>query len=575
MRLSRISEASYIVYQDDPTNPSMYYVEDGRTGQIEYTSSDGADAIQYAINKANTLGGGVVFLRRGLFLVSRTVTLKSGVKLVGEGIDITVLKVPIQDYSFGTVIDIDGASGVEVVDLTIDRNGTKTLSDSWVNMGLSGENCSDVAIRRVKIINTMNYAMVFGGNKQGDINTAPYAPCRNVVVESCKIVNSYKDGIHFFGGENIWVVDNYLEKLVDDAVAFSSDINYPVSNVVIRGNIVRKSDFQWTNGVKLNSGWQNLATPANGIFSNIIISENEMVEVAQEGVSISLENSNASNVDKMANNLIIANNRLKSIFINSADRVTIKGNVVGTIRVTPGAYYISLVTGVYNVNIVGNVVSNINIPGYPGVTSGNLMNVNINDNLITGEILIGSPAKYINVVGNMFMHTGGSNSVRVAGDPSAPPQYVLISGNLSFGNGIIWNNYIVGYETGKYVGTNVLILNNIGLGAKNYSVATNPNCSNIFIAGNYGDKGIDIRGTNVVVKRNYSYITEKSGVAKISAGSTRVTVTHGLASAPSRVLVTPYGNIRVWVENITSTSFDIVTDTAPTTDINVAWYAEV
>jgi hypothetical protein len=29
------------------------------------------------------------------------------------------------------------------------------------------------------------------------------------------------------------------------------------------------------------------------------------------------------------------------------------------------------------------------------------------------------------------------------------------------------------------------------------------------------------------------------------------------------------------VENITSTSFDIVTDTAPTSDLNIAWYAEV
>jgi hypothetical protein len=64
-------------------------------------------------------------------------------------------------------------------------------------------------------------------------------------------------------------------------------------------------------------------------------------------------------------------------------------------------------------------------------------------------------------------------------------------------------------------------------------------------------------------------------VATIPAGSTRVTVSHELVTTPSRVLVTPYGNARVWVENIGSTSFDIVTDVAPTTDLRVAWYAEV
>jgi len=76
---------------------------------------------------------------------------------------------------------------------------------------------------------------------------------------------------------------------------------------------------------------------------------------------------------------------------------------------------------------------------------------------------------------------------------------------------------------------------------------------------------------------NYSIVRfyRNKGVANIPAGQTRVTVNHYLVSAPTRVLITPYGNARVWVENITSTSFDIVTDTAPTSDLTVAWYAEV
>jgi len=85
------------------------------------------------------------------------------------------------------------------------------------------------------------------------------------------------------------------------------------------------------------------------------------------------------------------------------------------------------------------------------------------------------------------------------------------------------------------------------------------------------------QGLNTVVRGNIGYVTENSGVATISAGSTRVTVSHGLANAPSKVLITPLGQPpnKLWVENITSTSFDIVTDTAPTADLNVSWQAEV
>ncbi len=61
--------------------------------------------------------------------------------------------------------------------------------------------------------------------------------------------------------------------------------------------------------------------------------------------------------------------------------------------------------------------------------------------------------------------------------------------------------------------------------------------------------------------------TVVGGIATITAGTTRVTVSHGLATTPTKVLVTPIGNPngRFWVENITDTSFDIVIATASST----------
>ena len=74
----------------------------------------------------------------------------------------------------------------------------------------------------------------------------------------------------------------------------------------------------------------------------------------------------------------------------------------------------------------------------------------------------------------------------------------------------------------------------------------------------------------------YRYKRRNSGNATIGAGSTRITVSHNLVTTPSKILITPLGSPpgKLWVENITATSFDIVTDTAPTADLNVAWYAE-
>jgi len=67
-----------------------------------------------------------------------------------------------------------------------------------------------------------------------------------------------------------------------------------------------------------------------------------------------------------------------------------------------------------------------------------------------------------------------------------------------------------------------------------------------------------------------------AGAATIPAGSTSVTVNHGLLAAPSKVLVTPTANIgAVWVESITSTSFTIRCSTAPPADTIVYWYAEL
>jgi hypothetical protein len=71
-------------------------------------------------------------------------------------------------------------------------------------------------------------------------------------------------------------------------------------------------------------------------------------------------------------------------------------------------------------------------------------------------------------------------------------------------------------------------------------------------------------------------LNRNSGVATIPANSTSVTVNHGLACTPEKVMITPLSQPSgsIWVSGINNTSFTINTSTPPSTDLPVAWYAE-
>jgi len=73
-------------------------------------------------------------------------------------------------------------------------------------------------------------------------------------------------------------------------------------------------------------------------------------------------------------------------------------------------------------------------------------------------------------------------------------------------------------------------------------------------------------------------VSHNSGNATITAGTTTVTVTHGVyCPVPIynlRVIVTPLENVgNFWVTNRTATTFEICVETAPSSDIHFIWYA--
>ena len=155
---------------------------------------------------------------------------------------------------------------------------------------------------------------------------------------------------------------------------------------------------------------------------------------------------------------------------------------------------------------------------------------------------------------------GGSKSIRLFG----------CKGNSNTGNGLWIANATVVIVVGGHFDNNDAYGINESSPSDYNIIALND------VRGN--TKGaISYVGSNSKILRNVGYVAENKGTATISAGSTSVTVSHGLAATPSKVLVTPIGDPgdRFWVANVGSSSFDIAVATAPGADIDFYWYAEV
>lgn len=111
---------------------------------------------------------------------------------------------------------------------------------------------------------------------------------------------------------------------------------------------------------------------------------------------------------------------------------------------------------------------------------------------------------------------------------------------------------------------------------------------NIFIEteGSFGTGKILVGGATgtgfkVQYEGNIGFLTRNVGVVTMPLASTVVTVTHNLDVTPSagEIIACFHGNPRnsnkLWVGNITATTFDITVDVAPgVNDISIAWHAD-
>jgi len=130
LNATQIGTVSYICYRNESKN--MFYAQDG-LGNV-FNGTDAWSVLQAAINQTRKDGGGIVFLKEGIYPVNQTLELRGGgVSLVGMNEECTILT----SQSNITVVRTVQNYHAQVKNLCIDMNFTANVglvvSDTWYN----------------------------------------------------------------------------------------------------------------------------------------------------------------------------------------------------------------------------------------------------------------------------------------------------------------------------------------------------------------------------------------------------------------------------------------------------------
>ena len=448
---------SYIVFTDG----SRYYVKSGSTGMIEYSDTDASKVIQYAINRANALGGGIVHLRAGRYRLSSSIAMKAGVILQGEGWNRQSRepKPPeTGDTIGGTILDAGNIDAI--VGTNIDAGGIRDLAIDYPARGI-----------------------VLGDK---DVLGCAYFHIRNVRI--------YKPSVR--GIE----VTNFQYLRIDQLYI----IDVPDGSDKVAPGAWFKNDHNWDGG--------------NSVFTDIFIRGGAQADGVMRFEAI--------------------NHALNLIEVHRPQINMWGSNGVGSgIRLVNNTNYDASVSriNIYGINVEGNPEAALRLEG----TTSNFFE---------------------------FAYTDATYTVHLKKSPTnISTYYNLFTGIVTkVKNETAWENLVISSHPGYTLASG---------GIYGLVIVPNP------VAGNAPRPAIQIGTSTMYLDSIYSirHPGKNFGRATIPAGSTRVKVNHGLSATPTTVIVTPLAQPpgRIWVENITSTSFDIVTDTAPTADLGVAWHAEV
>jgi hypothetical protein len=328
----------------------------------------------------------------GRFAVDLPWRLQDGQKLLGSGIDSTIIQLVSGAASGSSVISSHPmyCSHIEVADLTVDCNYTPASGTvSYCGVGLAGT--GGLAVRRVKVINlagadpnheVCGITFVSGGD--GTTNNSD-----GNVVEECEIYviqGQNADGIAFNGGPNQWISG----AMRNNRIIFPGQQGIALNgawmrDVLIEGNYVKGSisglygdTGGYTNIVVTHNVFEDCQIPlfiANVPRQNLLFSYNTMISTTPTNIWWAIR------LDTIASctNVAIIGNTVTFNGIQPAPGSqfmwvsNVTGLIVANNRVDPGLG--NAITGntnvsmYFNYDLQGNLRTDLDTMGFSTMTS--------------------------------------------------------------------------------------------------------------------------------------------------------------------------------------------------------------
>jgi hypothetical protein len=547
---SMVEPCSYLIFIGEGS-PKTYFAKNCSTGEIVFSDTDAKTVIQ---NSINSIKNGKIFIKAGNYTTPSppqaiNIPREKTIEIAGEGMNNTIL------YQIG--INIHG--GGYVHDLTIDMSGTsyscistlyndrKVIENVYLkNWGHAGIRLSHVNNSRYSTSNVWIRNNLFRNDRPAYDTTSG-----GILLEG------YTGEVYIIGNRferhNVPFIEAYGEK-IDDV--------WLIGNEFVGPQIFSDPMYPMT-GYNLQDGLGDGG--ALYVIGNIWKPAEESGLDSYRNPGISLQ----------GRYILFANNIMIGSEVNRTPSTT----------ATKPTYMSVLIKNAQSVHIVGNYFYNLDGAIKTTRSPNNINNIVIKDNnfirsniadIMLGNSDVNNNLTINNVVieGNHFVDWDWSNlylyqSIHTSGRSSTYP--AIIKSLI-----IRYNTFVK--ETTGYNNVGHTVFGNDAYPPSNIQINNLIYEGNVFInvtkpLGNLGSITTPILKK---IENNVGYTTEKSGNVTLPASQSSITVAHNLISTPTKIIVTPEGNVgNWWVSAKNSTHFTVSVSTAPTSDVVLNWYAEV
>jgi len=537
------STASYIIWKDGST----YYALNGSTNEIDYSGTDGNSIIQNAIDDVYADGGGTVYLKRGTYSDVENILLKSGVSIIGEGNEATILQSPSPQTNPIFISDATYVNGITIADLQVkgDSKGSHGIDLHNFNQFID-----DCRIDNVVITNC-DYG-IYGSQDDrtwlltrcdiNNCNTGLYIQNNHPYVYECRFAYC-GTGI---GGSSIThmpIIGSILER---------NDIGIDGSNMT--SSRIIGCRLTWNNDYDIILHDESLVSSCHFNNAKTQVAAIKILSIHNKIDNCKLEYNSGGSYSKgfiyFATNApfysTISNNHLDYC---NGDFIYFSIEMSGT-----ASFYSTINNNQLDI-CTGNFIA-----------IDNINNADIQYCLVISNFIANLKEYFINTSGYNFNHNSIINNwIYFTGDLGSNAVINIPTTYSVYGN-IIANNYLVkagtcGYGMSIDARTSIVSLNRMR-GTQIQIVNSN---------------------SDSIIKNNIGYTSENSGSSEITGtgSDTSFTISHGLATTPSQVLVTPTNSSMAsatwWVSAKSSTTFTITFSTAPSNGdkLSFDWYAEV